>query len=32
LKRFVTVKLSTKGLKMLDRRGAYAVLKAQGLI
>ena len=32
IKRYVTVKLSTKGLKMLDRQGAYRLLKAQGLI
>jgi large subunit ribosomal protein L28 len=32
IKRTVTVKLSTKGLKTLDRRGAYQVLKAAGLI
>jgi large subunit ribosomal protein L28 len=32
LKRYVRIKLSSKGLKMLDRRGAYRVLKAQGLI
>ena len=32
LKRHVTVKLSSKGLKVINRRGAYKVLKAQGLI
>jgi len=32
LKRTVTVKLSSKGLKVLNRRGAYKTLKAQGLI
>ena len=32
LKRHVTVKLSSKGLRTLNRRGAYKVLKAQGLI
>jgi len=32
LKRFVTLKLSTKGLKTLDRGNAYRLLKAQGLI
>ncbi|MBI4081662.1 MAG: 50S ribosomal protein L28, partial [Candidatus Lambdaproteobacteria bacterium] len=28
LKRWVTVRLSTKGLKTLDRKGAYRTLKA----
>ena len=32
LKRYVKVKMSAKGLKILDRKGAYRVLKAQGLI
>ena len=32
LKRYVSVKLSSKGLKIIGRRGAYRVLKAQGLI
>jgi large subunit ribosomal protein L28 len=32
LKKFVTVRLSTHGLKILDRKGAYATLKDAGLI
>ncbi|MBI3993373.1 MAG: 50S ribosomal protein L28 [Candidatus Lambdaproteobacteria bacterium] len=32
LKRYVTVKLSTKALRTLDRKGAYVTLKAAGLI
>lgn len=32
LKRHVTVKLSSKGLKVLTRRGAYKTLKKAGLI
>ena len=32
LKRYVTVKLSAKGLRIVDRRGAYRTLKAAGLI
>ena len=32
LKRYVTVKLSTKALRSLDRKGAFATLKAAGLI
>ena len=32
LKRFVKVRLSTKGLKTLDKRGAYRTLKEAGLI
>ena len=32
LKRYVKVKMSAKGLKILDRKGAYRGLKAQGLI
>ena len=32
LKRYVTVKLSTKALRTLDRKGAYITLKAAGLI
>ena len=32
LKRYVKVKMSSKVLKILDRKGAYRVLKAQGLI
>jgi large subunit ribosomal protein L28 len=32
LKRFVNVRLSTHGLKIIDRKGAYAALKEAGLI
>ena len=32
LKRYVRIKMSAKGLRILDRRGAYRTLKAQGLI
>ena len=32
LKRYITVKLSAKGLRILNRRGAYRTLKAVGLI
>lgn len=32
LKRYVKIKMSAKGLRILDRRGAYRTLKAQGLI
>jgi len=32
LKKFVTVRLSTHGLKVLDRKGAYRALKDAGLI
>ncbi len=32
LKRYVKVRLSTKGLKTLDKRGAYRTLKEAGLI
>jgi len=32
LKKFVTVRLSTHGLKILDRKGAYATLKEAGII
>jgi large subunit ribosomal protein L28 len=32
LKRHVTVKLSSKGLKVLNRQGAYKALKARGLL
>jgi large subunit ribosomal protein L28 len=32
LKRFITVRLSTHGLKIVDRKGAYAALKDAGLI
>lgn len=32
LKRFVTVKLSTRALKTLTKNGAYATLKKAGLI
>lgn len=32
LDRYVSVKLSTKGLKTLDKRGAYRTLKEAGLI
>ena len=32
LKRYVKIKMSAKGLKILDRKGAYRVLKAQGLL
>jgi large subunit ribosomal protein L28 len=32
LKKFVTVRLSTHGLKILDRKGAFAALKDAGVI
>ncbi|MCZ6472097.1 MAG: 50S ribosomal protein L28 [SAR324 cluster bacterium] len=32
LKRYVTVKLSTHGLKIVDKKGAFKVLKEAGLI
>lgn len=32
LKRWVTVKLSTRALRTIDRNGPYAILKAAGLI
>jgi large subunit ribosomal protein L28 len=32
LRKFVTVRLSTHGLKILDRKGAYAALKDAGVI
>jgi large subunit ribosomal protein L28 len=32
LRRYITLKLSSKGMKELDRRGAYRVLKERGLI
>ena len=32
LKRYVSVKVSTHGLKILDKQGAYVALKAAGLI
>lgn len=32
LKRYVKVRLSTKGLKLLDKKGAYRTLKEAGLI
>jgi len=32
LKKFVTVRLSAHGLKVVDRKGAYQALKEAGLI
>ena len=32
LKRYVTVRLSTKGMRILDKKGAYRTLKEAGLI
>jgi large subunit ribosomal protein L28 len=32
LKKFVTVRLSAHGLKILDRKGAFAALKDSGVI
>lgn len=32
LKRYVTVKLSTHGLKIVDKKGPYRALKEAGLI
>ena len=32
LKGYVKIKMSAKGLRILDRRGAYRTLKARGLI
>ena len=32
LNRYVKVRLSTKGLKVLDKKGAYRTLKEAGLI
>ncbi|MDH4121716.1 MAG: 50S ribosomal protein L28 [Deltaproteobacteria bacterium] len=32
LKKYITVKLSTKALRSLDKKGAYAALKEAGLI
>jgi len=32
LKRYVTVKLSTKGLKNIDKQGAFKALKKAGLV
>jgi len=32
LKKFVRVRISTHGLKVLDRKGAYQTLKEAGLI
>jgi large subunit ribosomal protein L28 len=32
LRRFMTVKLSSKGLRILDRKGPYRALKDAGLI
>ena len=32
LKKYVTVRLSAHGLKIIDRKGAYAALKDAGLI
>lgn len=32
LNRYVKVRLSAKGLKVLDKKGAYRTLKAAGLI
>jgi large subunit ribosomal protein L28 len=32
LKKFVTVRLSTQGLKIIDRKGAFQALKEAGLI
>ena len=32
LKKYVTVKLSAHGLKVLDRKGAYVALKEAGII
>jgi large subunit ribosomal protein L28 len=32
LKKFVKVKLSAHGLKIVDRKGAYAALKEAGVI
>jgi large subunit ribosomal protein L28 len=32
LKKFVTVRLSAHGLKILDRKGVYAALKDAGLV